>query len=215
MNNTPCDYHHGGGGLLVVVDQSETSKRAVTCLCKMLCKSSILRVVLAHMLPPFPPELIDIPDPQQQKKWLSSAKNKVKPALDHAAEAIQAAGLPETSIEIAFFTAESNGYGAADMILELAREHKCAAIMLGREQHPWYYKLMAHDIAHELRQRAKGFALLLPECAQLCQRAARSAAVDPPSRWRPSRWRPSRLRPSMQFRKRLEAGECAVVSKSW
>jgi nucleotide-binding universal stress UspA family protein len=154
------DHQYGGGSLLVVVDQSGTSQRAVTCLCNMLGKLSVSRVVLAHMLPPYPPQLVDIPDPQAREKWLSSAKNKVRPALDRAAEELLAAGLPESSLKIAFFTAESNGYGAADMILELACEYNCAAIMLGQEPRSWFYKLAAHDIAQELQQRAKGFANL-------------------------------------------------------
>jgi hypothetical protein len=153
--------------LLLVVDDTQPSKYALARLVDVLRETKGFSVLLAHMIMPFPPRLIDIPDPEEQAKWLTQAKAEAAPDLDRAAEALKEAGIPAESITRGFYRADETGEWAADAILDLARDEDCFGIVIGHgARQPWYRRLLQREVARDLESRAQGFALFPLECKQ-------------------------------------------------
>jgi nucleotide-binding universal stress UspA family protein len=153
--------------LLLVVDGTPPSKYALARLVDVLRESEGFSVLLAHMIMPFPPELIDIPDPEAQAQWLAQAKAEAATDLDRATEVLKAAGIPADAITREFYRADETGMWAADAILDLARDKECFGIVIGHgARQPWYRRVLQREVARDLESRAQGFALFPLECKQ-------------------------------------------------
>jgi nucleotide-binding universal stress UspA family protein len=153
--------------LLLVVDDTQPSKYALARLVDVLRGTEGFSVLLAHMIMPFPPELIDIPDPEAQAKWLAQAKAEAAADLNRATNVLKAAGIPADSITREFYRADETGEWAADAILDLAREKECFGIVIGHGARlPWYRRVLQREVARDLESRAQGFMLFPLECKQ-------------------------------------------------
>jgi nucleotide-binding universal stress UspA family protein len=153
--------------LLLVVDDTPPSKYALARLVDVLRESEGFSILLAHKIMPFPPELIDIPDPEAQAEWLAQAKAEAATDLDRATEVLKAAGIPADSITREFYRADETGEWAADAILDLAREKECFGIVIGHgARQPWYRRVLQREVARDLERRAQGFMLFPLECKQ-------------------------------------------------
>jgi hypothetical protein len=153
--------------LLLVVDNTPPSKYALDRLVDVLRETEGFSVVLAHMVMPYPPELIDIPDPEAQAKWLAKTKTEAVPDFDRATKVLKEAGIPAEAITRAFFRADETGQWAAERILDLARDNDCFGIVIGHgARQPWYRRVLQRDVARDLERRAQGFALFPLECKQ-------------------------------------------------
>ena len=162
--------------LLVVVDETETSKRAVSYVAQMVGRRRGFKVCLVHTLSEIPASLIEYggaknPEEEeklddelhaQQKHWVLAAQEKAQPALTHASAVLRKGGLAANAIEERFcFPAD--GRARADEILELARKHKCHTVVVGSESLSWLRKLLGSDPVEELLRHGKSFTIWIVE----------------------------------------------------
>jgi nucleotide-binding universal stress UspA family protein len=162
--------------LLVVVDESKTSKRAVSYVAQIVGRRKGFKVCLAHPQDEIPASLVGYggarnPDEEEkldgqmhaeQKHWIFASQEKVQPTLNRARAVLRKGGLAAAAIEEQFCY-PANGRARDDEILELAREHKCHTVVVGRESLSWLRKLMGSDPIEELLRRGKGFTIWVVE----------------------------------------------------
>lgn len=161
-----------GKEILIVLDDSPSSWRAVQYAARIMEKSKGFRVCLVHLLPSFPPELLEYggsENPQkeleaeielksEQEKWLARTKKPVRRGLERAARELRRAGLAGKSIQL-MMGEPGDGRQAAERIFELAERCKCHTVVVGREAASRLHALFSTDLPEELLLHAKGFAV--------------------------------------------------------
>ena len=162
--------------LLLIVDESSGTRRAVDYVAKLIGRRRGFHVVLMHLLPPMPPELLEFGGAEnprkeqnlqaelrgQQEQWIASRRSAVQPALDQTQKTLRRAGVSSREIDFKFSDPMS-GRDGAGAILEVARGQRCHTIVLGHESHSWFRELFGGHLAEELFRRSKGFALWVVE----------------------------------------------------
>ncbi len=162
--------------LLVVVDESRPAKHAVAYVARMVGRRKGFRLCLAHVLPPFPPALLEFrgtenPDEEErldaerkakQGRFVRAARDAAEKVLASALSTLRKAGVPRSIIDTRFFE-PANGSGAAERILELARASRYHTVIVGRESVSWFREIVQGDLAEELVRRGQGFAIWVIE----------------------------------------------------
>lgn len=157
---------------LVVVDESPGSKRALDYAGAMIGSRRHFAIILLHLLPPLPPELLEFggaENPRKEQKleaelrsdqqaWIRSARNSAKSFLAAAIQQLHKAGVPRGKIHIAFLD-PADDRDAATAVLEHARGKRCHTIVIGHASHSWFRELAGGDLAEHLLRRSKGFVL--------------------------------------------------------
>jgi nucleotide-binding universal stress UspA family protein len=119
------------GSILIAVDDSEVSHRAVEYVATILGRRRGFRVYPLHILPSFPPELLEHggsenPDVEgeieakmrsKQSDWLEEAKRASRPILEKAQAMLHDAGVPVRSITTRFYAPISGENLASDILL--------------------------------------------------------------------------------------------------
>lgn len=158
--------------LLVVVDESPGTKRAVGYVAKMIGRRRHFHVYLLHLLPPLPPQLLEFggaENPRKeerltvelrrdQKAWIASARDSVRPVLEDAIKALRKAGL--STREIALECSDPmGGRDATGTVLGQARARRCHTIVIGHESHSWFRELVGGHLAEHLLRHASGITV--------------------------------------------------------
>ncbi len=162
--------------ILVAVDNSEASSRVVSYVAKMVGRRSGFRVHLVHVLPSFPPALLEFggaEKPVQEERleaaehaarirWLDRAEKAARPVLARAKWILRKAGMPISAMETQFSTSTSGEEVVAD-ILEAARASRCGTVVVGRESLPGLKGLFRHHVGDELIKRGHGLTVWVVE----------------------------------------------------
>lgn len=158
--------------LLLVVDDSPASKRALDYTSGMVRGRRNFAIILLHLLPPLPPELLEFggaENPRQEQKleaelrgdqraWIHSARHSAKSSLASAVQQLHKAGVPRGEIRIAF-SDPIKDRDAAIAVLEQARGKRCRTIVIGHASHSWFRELAGGDLTEHLLRRSKGLAV--------------------------------------------------------
>lgn len=157
---------------LVVVDESPGSKRALDYAGRVLGRRRNFVIILLHLLPPLPPELLEFggaENPRKEQKleaelrgdqqaWIRSARNSAKSFLTRAIQQLHKAGVARDAIHLAF-SHPARDRDAATAVLEHARGKRCHTVVIGHDAHSWFRELAGGDLTEHLLRRAKGVAV--------------------------------------------------------
>ncbi len=157
---------------LVVVDESPGSKRALDYAGRVLGGPRNFAIILLHLLPPLPPELLEFggaENPRQEQKleaelradqqaWIRSARSSAKSSLAGTVQQLHKAGVPRSAIHL-LFSHPARDRDAATTVLEHARGKRCHTIVIGHAAHSWFRELAGGDLAEHLIRRSKGLAV--------------------------------------------------------
>ncbi len=160
--------------LLVVVGDSPSAGRAIDYSARVLRRYRRPYVCLAYALPPLPPELQEFggaEDPAKEKRleaalradqrrWISTAKNRAKAILEQACLRMRQAGVQTQAVEMRFLS-EPDGRSIPRAVVQLARRHRCNTVVLGHRSHSWLGALFHREMAEELLRRDKALTLWL------------------------------------------------------
>lgn len=162
--------------IFVAIDNSSPSRRAVDYVAKLVGRRRRFRVCLVHLLPPFPPALLEhggSENPRrerqleaglraEQKRWILTAKNAAQNSLNKASSALRKAGVPARAVQT-LFCEPADGRAAAEDLFRIARKYRCRTVVAGRESVSWFHELFSQDFAQELLRCGKGFSVWVIE----------------------------------------------------
>ncbi len=158
--------------ILVGVDDSDASIRIVSYVAKMMGAREDFHVVLFHLLPSIPPELLEFggaEDPgteqqlddalkKEQAQWIQNAKKTAEPILDNAKAILYRVGVLPAMITTVF----SPSIHRPDIVRELietAHKQNCGTIVVGREPYSSFKEMFHHHVSEELVQKGQNFAI--------------------------------------------------------
>lgn len=152
--------------ILIAIDESEASHRAVDYVAAMIGRRHGFRVCLTHVLPPFPPKLLEhggSEDPEREKEiecamrdeqahWLEQTEREAQLMLDQAVAKLQEARVPKSGINTQCITS-IGGKDIVAELLEVAQTNHCDTIVVGRESFRGLERFLKHHVADELIRR--------------------------------------------------------------
>lgn len=161
---------------LIGVDESEASTRAVSYLAEMVGGQKDVQVVLLHVLPPIPPELLEFggsEDPEKERKldeelkreqsqWIEKTKKAAEPIVEKAKAVLYQVGISPEMITTVF----SEAIHRRDMVRELietAQKQNCGSIVVGRESYSTFKEMFYDHVGEELVRKGRGFAIWVVE----------------------------------------------------
>ena len=100
--------------------------------------------------------------PTRAERWDTMSREEAQAVLIRGVERLKLDGLDPGSIDDGLVYLHPD-VTAADGLLEIARKHDCATIVVGRNALPWYRELLHHHIADELVRKAQGFTVWVVE----------------------------------------------------
>jgi nucleotide-binding universal stress UspA family protein len=157
---------------LVGVDGSDSSIRSVSYVAEMIGTREDCHVVLFHVLPPIPPELLEFggaEDPQTEQKldetlkkdqaqWIEDAKKASEPILDNAKTILYRIGVLPAMITTVF----SQSIHRPDIVrelIEMAHKQHCGTIVVGRESYSSFKEMFHHHVGEGLVRQATDCAV--------------------------------------------------------
>ncbi|MFA9562581.1 MAG: universal stress protein [Nitrospirota bacterium] len=161
---------------LVGIDDSEATLRTVSYVADTLGPQKGFYVVLLHVLPPIPPELLEFggsEDPQteqrldaelkkDQAQWIEQAKQAANPLVEKVKGIFLRVGISAGMITTVF--AESiHRPDFVRELLETAHKQNCGTIVVGRESYPSFKEMFHHHVGEELVRKGQGFAIWVVE----------------------------------------------------
>lgn len=158
--------------LLVGVDGSDSSIRSVSYVAEIIGDREDFHVVLFHILPPIPPELLEFggaEDPateqkldetlkKEQAQWIEDAKKAAEPILDNAKTILYRIGVLPAMVSIVF----AQSIHRPDIVRELiegAHKGNCGTIVVGQESYTSFKEMFHHHVGEELAHQARGLAI--------------------------------------------------------
>lgn len=162
--------------ILIAVDDSEVSHRAVDYVAEMIGRRRGYAVYLFHVLPPFPPGLLEHggsenPDTEKQleeqmrdkqARWLAEAKRTSQSLLDKAKAILHDAGVPARAITSQFYAPISGENLISDILLTAQTDH-CDTIVVGRETFSGLQRVFRHHVADDLIRRGHNHTIWVVE----------------------------------------------------
>ena len=159
--------------ILVAMDDSEASRRLLSAVAERAQKSEAVHVVLCHLLPPLPPELLE-------SRGSESSEQEEKIQRNHETAQSQLVGKEAAAGER--LLAESKkvleGYGIAadristkiaepveshdaivDGLVALAKKLDCGTIAVGRKSFPILREILDAHLGEKLKHRAAGLEI--------------------------------------------------------
>lgn len=129
-------------------------------------------IVLFHVLPPIPPDLLEFggaEDPaterkldetlkKEQAQWIEKAKKDAEPILDDARTILYRIGALPAMVSVVF----SQSIHRPDMVgelIEAAHKQNCGTIVVGRESYSNFKEIFHQHVADELAKKGQGFAV--------------------------------------------------------
>jgi len=157
---------------LIGINDSEAAFRSVAYVAGMAGSRDECRIILLHVLPPIPPELLEFggaEDPgtehqmnealkHEQAQWVEKAKKAAEPLLQHARDILYRFEIPPQNIT----TRISQIIHRPDIVRELvecAHEHDCGTIVVGRETYSSFQEMFHRHVGEELARHAVGYAI--------------------------------------------------------
>lgn len=157
---------------LIGINDSKAAFRSVAYVADMVGSRDDCRIILLHVLPPIPPELLEFggaEDPgtehrlnealkQEQSQWVEKAQKAAEPILEHAQAILYRSGIPPHHIT----TRISQSIHRPDIVRELiesAKEYGCGSIVVGRETYSSFQEMFHRHVGEELARHAVGFAI--------------------------------------------------------
>ncbi|GJL66848.1 MAG: hypothetical protein NPIRA05_18190 [Nitrospirales bacterium] len=158
--------------LLVGVDGSDSSIRSVSYVAEMVGARENFHIVLFHVLPSIPPELLEFggaEDPgieqtldetlkKEQADWIENTKLAAEPIMENAKTILHQAGVFPSRITALF----SSSIHRPDIVGELigtAHKQNCGTIVVGRESYSSFKEIFHHHVGEELAKKGQGFAV--------------------------------------------------------
>jgi nucleotide-binding universal stress UspA family protein len=139
--------------LLVVVEESPAAKRAVSYVAKLIGRRRGFHIVLMHLFPPLPPDLLEVG---------AAAELRTLEKLEWAQRILRKGGVSAREIDFAFSNPKDSG-DAANAVLKVARAQRCHTIVVAHHAHSWFREMFGGHLAEELLRQAKRFALWVVE----------------------------------------------------
>jgi nucleotide-binding universal stress UspA family protein len=157
---------------LVGVDDSDASIRSISYVAGLMEGRQDCRIVLFHVLPPIPPELLEFggaEDPgteqtleatlkQEQAQWVENAKQKAAPLIENAKTILHQIGVAPAMITTAF----SRSIHRPDIVRELietAHTEQCGTIVVGKESYSSFKEMFHDHVGEELVRQVSGVAI--------------------------------------------------------
>ena len=102
--------------ILLAIDDSPASMRAVTYAAHLVGRRRGFRFCIVHVLPPFPPRLLEHGGTEtsakdlkaEQHLWLAAARKTYQKGLDEAGAKLRKAGVPRGAIQLLFCDLQSS-----------------------------------------------------------------------------------------------------------
>ena len=162
--------------IIIGVDGSESSFRAVTYVAEMIARQKGVLVVLLHVLPPIPPELLEFggsEDPEKERhlgeelkkdqaQWIDKAKREAEPILQRAKSALYQVGVPPEAVTTLFSESIHQPEIVRELI-EAAQKQDCGTVVVGRESYSGFSEMLHRHLGEELVREGKGFAIWVIE----------------------------------------------------
>lgn len=139
--------------MVVVVDDSPAAQLALSYVAKLIGRRRGFRIVLMHIFPPRPTDLL---------KTGPLAQVKATERLDWARKILRKGGISSRDFDFAF-SSPKDASDAVNAILKVARAQRCHTIVVAHHAHSWFREIFGDHLAEELLRRAKGFALWIVE----------------------------------------------------
>jgi len=166
------DTHH----ILIAIDDSKSSERALAQVAHKIDDPSAWHIILLHVLRPIPPKLLEhggAEDPREEERveasldaaqdeWWHRERQAAQPFLAHAVATLKEANIPEQAIETQIY-APVPGEDIATAIIDVARDHACGTVVVGRSSYSWLRELMQSHVADKLAEQAPAFNLWVVE----------------------------------------------------
>jgi nucleotide-binding universal stress UspA family protein len=158
--------------LLIGVDDSDASRRSISYVADMMRARDDFHIVLFHVLPPIPPELLEFggaEDPgteqkldealkHKQAQWVENAKKAAEPIVDHARIILHRTGIsPEATTTV--FSQSIHRPDVVRELIETAHTQNCGTIVVGRETYSIFKEIFHHHVGEELVRQAHGVAI--------------------------------------------------------
>jgi len=161
---------------LVAIDDSEATLRTVSYVAETLGPQKGFYVVLLHVLPPIPPELLEFggsEDPKteqrldeqlkkDQAQWIEQAKQTAEPLVEKMKGMFFRVGVSADMITTVF-TESIHRPDFVRELLETAHKQNCGTIVVGRKSYPKFQEMFHHHVGEELVRKGEGFAIWVVE----------------------------------------------------
>jgi nucleotide-binding universal stress UspA family protein len=162
--------------VLIAIDDSESSKRAITQVAHKLHDPSACHIILLHVLRPIPPKLLEhggAEDPQEEQRvevsldaaqtaWQQQQMQASQPIFANAMAILKKANIPEQAIEIQTY-APVPGQDISTAIVDVAHDNACGTIVVGRSSYSWLRERMQSHVADKLGQQDRAQHLWVVE----------------------------------------------------
>lgn len=162
--------------MLIAIDKQDPSLRAVEYVGEMVGDRKGFSLYLFHVLPPFPPELLEFggaEDPKKeealtqqlcedQARWVADAIEAAQPLFLRAKETLQWSHVPMEMVcnEVSLSVHRPD---VVRDILESAKKFHCGTIVVGRDTFPSFQEMYKKHMGEELVQKGQGFAIWVVE----------------------------------------------------
>jgi nucleotide-binding universal stress UspA family protein len=161
---------------LVGIDDSEATLRTVSYVAETLGPQKGFYVVLLHVLPPIPPELLEFggsEDPKteqqldeqlkkEQAQWLEQVKLAAEPLIEKVKGMFFRVGVTADMITTVFTESIHRPDFVRDL-LETAHKQNCGTIVVGRKSYPTFQEMFHHHVGEELVRKGEGLAIWVVE----------------------------------------------------
>ena len=157
---------------LIGIDGSDSSIRSISYVDEMVGMRENFHIVLFHILPPIPPELLEFggaEDPaieqkldetlkNEQAEWVEHAKKTAEPVIENAKTILYQAGvLP--AMPTTMFSPSIHRPDIVRELIEAAHKQNCGTIVVGRESYSSFKELFHHHVGEELAKKGQGLAI--------------------------------------------------------
>jgi len=162
--------------VLIAIDNLDPSMRAVEYVGEMVGDRKGFALYLFHVLPPFPPKLLEFggsEDPQKeealtqqiredQDRWVADAIEAAQPIFLQAKETLQWSHVPMEMVcsEVSPTLHRSD---VVRDVLNAAEKLYCGTIVVGRDTFPSFKEMYKKHIGEELVQKGQEFAIWVVE----------------------------------------------------
>jgi nucleotide-binding universal stress UspA family protein len=161
---------------LIAVDESATSRKAVSYVSRILRGRTDVHIRLLHVLPPIPPGFLEFGGAEQpqleqrlsgelrqdQARWIETAKRNAQASLDKAREILIQGGLSPHDISTSF-SSPIHRPDVAHEILTVAQTFQCGTLVVGRHTRSWIRELLSTHVGEDLVRKGQGFAIWVVE----------------------------------------------------
>ncbi|UCE62615.1 MAG: universal stress protein [Nitrospirota bacterium] len=162
--------------IIIGVDGSDSSYRAVSYVAELIAHQKGILVVLLHVLPPIPPELLEFggsEDPEKegalskelkkdQAQWIDNAKKAAQPILERAKSVLYQVGIAPEAVTTLFSESIHQPEIVRELI-EAATKQDCGTVVVGRESYSGFSEMMQRHVGEELVREGRGFAIWVIE----------------------------------------------------